>query len=671
VDRYWKANTAIGAPTVPANNAGGYPADGDASAGIDGTVPGAWWFHSITEELRNAIVSLGGTPDWTQTDQLADAITDALSKAITSAAQTLTGATGAAQVGFTQAGAGAVIRTVQDELRRKVTISQYGATSGVDCSAALQAAIEYIETLGGNDYQDSGGTVELGPGLWYVNNVAITHFGVRLVGAGKYATLIANRSATDPMISVYQGNTAVTSTITEVGFEKLQFRNTVARADGAGPLLQGTYSERMLFSDVDFVSSPLAAAGNRSALRCDFLKFDTFESRWSHCAFWGVLGCAVDIPDGPQSDTLLFDHCVWAYCTLAVSLACGSASGLNGPQFVSCKIVGNQGGTYVSNGADSFAHTTIGATSNGNAIQVTDATNFAVDKCVLVGRNVPNPQRAFVRRVSGNTITLDRAVSVNAGDDVVHGVFGVVLGHVHTAEFRGVQLEGCDVGVYSTVGTLTTFSGSIGSTARPFLMNGEFRYLRVGPCAGFTIGTMKNGVPWQFVTVLYVADTANRVDLEDCDCEGSGYYSGSPGTLVINESGVNLRTAARSRQFGQQYAGTNTPVVTMLDTASLTFNRSADSTYSRTRYQTGGIDQWLNDYTRSGTGDLIWWRPGQPVSMTLYGANGIVQIGDSTWNGLPLRLGGYYVWVDSTGRLRIKSGSPSSDTDGTVVGTQS
>jgi hypothetical protein len=37
----------------------------------------------------------------------------------------------------------------------------------------------------------------------------------------------------------------------------------------------------------------------------------------------------------------------------------------------------------------------------------------------------------------------------------------------------------------------------------------------------------------------------------------------------------------------------------------------------------------------------------------------------------PLNLGGYRLWVDSSGRLRIKNGAPTSDTDGTVVGTQS
>jgi len=45
-------------------------------------------------------------------------------------------------------------------------------------------------------------------------------------------------------------------------------------------------------------------------------------------------------------------------------------------------------------------------------------------------------------------------------------------------------------------------------------------------------------------------------------------------------------------------------------------------------------------------------------------------IGD-TWNGNHFIMGGYHIWVDGSGKLRIKSGAPSSDTDGTIVGTQS
>lgn len=42
----------------------------------------------------------------------------------------------------------------------------------------------------------------------------------------------------------------------------------------------------------------------------------------------------------------------------------------------------------------------------------------------------------------------------------------------------------------------------------------------------------------------------------------------------------------------------------------------------------------------------------------------------SAYNGSHLIMGSYHLWVDSSNRLRIKSSAPASDTDGTVVGTQ-
>jgi hypothetical protein len=48
-----------------------------------------------------------------------------------------------------------------------------------------------------------------------------------------------------------------------------------------------------------------------------------------------------------------------------------------------------------------------------------------------------------------------------------------------------------------------------------------------------------------------------------------------------------------------------------------------------------------------------------------------LEAGQSGYNFEPLKLGNYVLWVDSTGDLRIKNGTPTSETDGTVVGTQS
>jgi hypothetical protein len=43
----------------------------------------------------------------------------------------------------------------------------------------------------------------------------------------------------------------------------------------------------------------------------------------------------------------------------------------------------------------------------------------------------------------------------------------------------------------------------------------------------------------------------------------------------------------------------------------------------------------------------------------------------SDWSVPPLKLGNYSLWIDGSGKLRIKNGAPSSATDGTIVGTQS
>lgn len=50
--------------------------------------------------------------------------------------------------------------------------------------------------------------------------------------------------------------------------------------------------------------------------------------------------------------------------------------------------------------------------------------------------------------------------------------------------------------------------------------------------------------------------------------------------------------------------------------------------------------------------------------------SGDVIAGNGAWDGQRLRLGGYYLWVDSAGDLRIKNGSPTSDLDGATVGSQ-
>lgn len=74
-----------------------------------------------------------------------------------------------------------------------------------------------------------------------------------------------------------------------------------------------------------------------------------------------------------------------------------------------------------------------------------------------------------------------------------------------------------------------------------------------------------------------------------------------------------------------------------------------------------------NNTKRGDTGPHVWFVNAVEVArMSTLG----LQTG-STWNGPHAVLGVYHLWVDSSGRLRIKSGAPTGDTDGTIVGTQS
>jgi hypothetical protein len=47
-----------------------------------------------------------------------------------------------------------------------------------------------------------------------------------------------------------------------------------------------------------------------------------------------------------------------------------------------------------------------------------------------------------------------------------------------------------------------------------------------------------------------------------------------------------------------------------------------------------------------------------------------VQLADSAWDGPHPRIGNYHLWVDASGNLRIKSGKPNGDLEGTIVGAQ-
>ncbi|HEU4708295.1 MAG TPA: hypothetical protein VFS17_03190 [Methylophilaceae bacterium] len=73
-NRKWQAAASASAPDPEASPDVGYPTDGDPSSAVPATIPGAYWFHQIGEEIRKVIADAGLTPSDADLTQLKQAI---------------------------------------------------------------------------------------------------------------------------------------------------------------------------------------------------------------------------------------------------------------------------------------------------------------------------------------------------------------------------------------------------------------------------------------------------------------------------------------------------------------------------------------------------------------------------------------------------------------------
>jgi len=130
--------------------------------------------------------------------------------------------------------------------------------------------------------------------------------------------------------------------------------------------------------------------------------------------------------------------------------------------------------------------------------------------------------------------------------------------------------------------------------------------------------------------------------------------SAMTGTLTLNadpDSFSNPLTATTKRYVDTNFIAktSDTTITTYLSVPSpVSNNNVANKVYVDTV-----ANLKVNKTGATLTGSLIFG-----------GANG------GAWNGAQIVLGSYYIWVDISGRLRIKNSAPTSDTDGTVVGSQ-
>ena len=74
MDRAYLANAIGTPPTAPVSPSIGFPTKGNPATPTPATLPGEWWYHMVTEEMRKVITDAGITPDQTILTQLSQAI---------------------------------------------------------------------------------------------------------------------------------------------------------------------------------------------------------------------------------------------------------------------------------------------------------------------------------------------------------------------------------------------------------------------------------------------------------------------------------------------------------------------------------------------------------------------------------------------------------------------
>lgn len=145
--------------------------------------------------------------------------------------------------------------------------------------------------------------------------------------------------------------------------------------------------------------------------------------------------------------------------------------------------------------------------------------------------------------------------------------------------------------------------------------------------------------------------TSQRVSVDDLEVENYGSTAGNQGGVFLNtgSDGSRFRGVKIGAASGEGGEHGITGVSSLVDIEIHDF-RVFNGTGTKLNFTTADMDNWF--IYNTDTDHERFQR-------------------DANWNKTALYLGLGWLWIDSTGDLRVKTTKPTSDTDGTVVGTQS
>lgn len=89
MDSIWGANVSAVPPAIPVDAPVGYPTDGSSTGGVNATVPRAFWYYMMSQEILNAIKGGGLTPARLDLTQLNQSIEKRIKAAVDAIGETM------------------------------------------------------------------------------------------------------------------------------------------------------------------------------------------------------------------------------------------------------------------------------------------------------------------------------------------------------------------------------------------------------------------------------------------------------------------------------------------------------------------------------------------------------------------------------------------------------
>jgi hypothetical protein len=551
----------------------------------------------------------------------------------------LTNATDASLVSYYPAGANAVARTAQAKLRESVSVKDFGAVgNGVaDDTAAIQAAIDAAFTAG-------GGTVVVPQGVYRCRNVDVKR-NVFLCGDGRATSklrfLPSGDNAADSLsyVILWTGSYGQISDLTIDG----RGSSTYDVSIGNGILItidSGGYHRKLLNCEVEWFAGYNAAAvgttpGTGYGINANYLSTDIADGSNTY-----LTGGNAIFANGTASE-LVIDNCQIGFC---------DGFGIRYTNVGDSKLTN----TYIANAVWCGIY----AASNNKNMQ------FANVKVYLCRRLNP---RGTTRDIIPFTLT---------GSDSFGGVVLTGAGH------QAVNFEANECGSYGFM--LGTNGYSLSNSNLNLLADGNggydsaasgatnLAYQRYGALGRNYYGLTLNLLASDFRARLNEARqsrsfsslSAKPTFTAIADVIIDNYY------VITTNTGMDVSTiqqelATTSNAVGFVFQAQNSTGVATSATLG-TGTLSAVNGYSTINIQQSNQVEVLKG---TGTGYNV-----VPDLESVVYVNGAIikspTYTSGSWNTAHQLLGAYHVWVDASGRLRIKSTAPTSDTDGTVVGTQ-